>query len=105
MCAVAPLVRRAASPSRRSPPQLAFLVTEGRVAIAAADGAAFVQVGKPPETSDFEAGLIKHQNIIALDFHTYQALVKRWCKGPPMLDRDLKAADAGQRAAKAARVS
>lgn len=67
---------------------LAFLVKDGRAAIKPAKDAAFVEIGKPPETSDFEAGLVKHQNIIRLDYSTYQSLVQRWCKGPPMLDRD-----------------
>jgi len=70
---------------------LGFLVKDGRVSIEAGADCAFVSIAKPPETAEFDRGLVKQQNILKLDHATYTKLAERWCGAPglPLLpDRD-----------------
>ena len=69
---------------------LAFLVKDGRVGIETKerDGSthAFVKPTKPPESDQFAQGLLKVQNIVKLDYDTWEKLVAKWCAdGEPYL--------------------
>ena len=70
--------RPISTPERPEPPlQVAFQVD--------ADGA-YVQIAKPPEADAYDKGLLRVQNILKLDYPTYQKLVARWCpQGEPYL--------------------
>ena len=47
---------------------------------------AYVKPTKPPQSDEFDGGLVKVQNILKLDHATYVGLVARWCKeGEPYL--------------------
>ena len=65
---------------------LGFLVKDGRVALTADEGGAYVVPSKPPLADAYEKGLLKTQNILKLDYATYRQLVARWCgEGAPYL--------------------
>ena len=62
------------------------VVKDGRVAVQADEGGAYVVPSKPPLADAYEKGLLKTQNILKLDFATYRQLVARWCgEGAPYL--------------------
>jgi hypothetical protein len=65
---------------------LSFLVKDGRVAMQADAGGAYVVLSKPPLADAYHKGLLKTQNILKLDYATYRKLVARWCgEGAPYL--------------------
>jgi hypothetical protein len=65
---------------------LGFLVKDGRVAMQADAGAAYVVPSKPPLADAYDKGLLKTQNILKLDYATYRQLVARWSsEGAPYL--------------------
>jgi len=67
---------------------LSFLVKDGRVAMQADAGGAYVVLSKPPLADAYHKGLLKTQNILKLDYATYRKLVARWCgEGAPYLWR------------------
>ena len=64
---------------------LAFLIKDGFVRLMPESECAFVTDAKPPTTDEYNAGLLRTQNILALDHATYLKLVDRWCTVPPLL--------------------
>ncbi|KAL1530188.1 hypothetical protein AB1Y20_001104 [Prymnesium parvum] len=69
---------------------LAFQIKEGCVSIQTCNGTAFVCPAKYATAQDYSSGVVKTQNIVKIDYKTYRALVKKWCKGCSGLlpDRD-----------------
>lgn len=79
---------------------LAFLIKDGKAKITSDADGLYLNQSKPAVTDDFNAGVSRVQNILKLDYATYQQLVARWCtpEAPPLLpDRGERTAGEGSR--------
>ena len=51
----------------------------GKLRLLPLDDAVYLCRAKPAETSDYEKGVRRYQNILQLDYAIYRKLVARWC--------------------------
>lgn len=65
---------------------LAFLIKDGDAQLIQEPDCMYAASAKRPKTDDYKGGVQRTQNILKLDFTTYQALVRKWLKtSPPLL--------------------
>ena len=57
----------------------AFLVKDGFATLIPESSAPYVTRSEPPVTDDHAAGIIKVQNILKIDYPTYEKLVSKYC--------------------------
>ena len=57
---------------------LSFIVKDGFAEVVTSDGVAHILPAKPPDTQAYSKGLVKKQNIVTLDYDTWEQLCARW---------------------------